>query len=714
MVLKIIKIILKVLFHVRIKGNLNNFNHDKLIITSNHVSFLDGVLLGVFLPVKPVFAIYSGYINHWVVNIAKRYVDFVPMDPTNPMAIKRLVREVNKGRPIVIFPEGRITITGSLMKIYDGAAFVAAKSGATIVPIWIEGAEFTMTSRLKGVFKRRLFPKISIHVLEPRYIAMPDAKKASERRYIAGEKLHQIMMEARMASRPKLTLFNALLESQARVGSSTPVIQDPTSKNLTYRQLLQQILGIATILEKLTQKKERVGVLLPNAVISVSVILGLSLKNRTPAMLNYTAGEKGLNCAVKAASIKTIITSRKFLNKGKLDYLLEEIDGVKWYFLEDFKNKLTVFDKLSICFYQFMPRFLKRSHNYEDEALVLFTSGSEGNPKGVVHSHGSLLANVEQIRSVIDPMPTDRFMSTLPLFHAFGLTAGLLLPLYSGSKTFLYPNPLHYKVVPEIVYDQNCTVLFGTPTFLANYARYAHPYDFMRLRYVVAGAERLPDATRELWKTKFGIRILEGYGVTECAPVVSLNVPMAYKLGSVGRALPGMNTKIIPVPGIETGGRLQLQGPNVMKGYLLVDEPGKLISVTAVDNDGNLVKGWYDTGDIVDIDKEGFITIKGRLKRFAKIAGEMVSLESVETLAKTVDAEAMHGATIKADAGKGEAIVLFTTSENMSREQLNQAAQTLGIPALAVPRDIRIIKQLPLLGTGKIDFVTLRKMADES
>jgi acyl-[acyl-carrier-protein]-phospholipid O-acyltransferase/long-chain-fatty-acid--[acyl-carrier-protein] ligase len=445
----------------------------------------------------------------------------------------------------------------------------------------------------------------------------------------------------------------------------------------------------------------------PNAAPTLGLVLGLSATGRVPAMLNYSAGAEGLRAACKVARISNIVTSRAFLEKARLTQLVEKLPNIEVHYLEDLKARVGFTDKLWILWHKLFPGSLASKQKPDDAAIVLFTSGSEGQPKGVVHSHNSLLSNVAQIRAIADFNPLDKFMIALPVFHSFGLTAGIILPLVSGCKAFLYPSPLHYRIIPELVYDRNCTVLFGTSTFLGNYGKFAHPYDFGRLRYVVAGAEKLSDDVRRLWIEKFGIRVLEGYGVTECAPVIAVNVPMACRIGSVGQIAPGMQYQLTPVEGIEGAGILHVTGPNVMKGYLLYDEPG------VIQPPESIHAGWYSTGDIVEVDEDDFIHIRGRMKRFAKIAGEMISLEVVERIAAAASPGFVHAASTRPDPSKGEALVLFTTDPGLQREQLQAAAKSAGAPELAVPRVIQVLGEIPLLGTGKTDYVRLKKLAEE-
>jgi acyl-[acyl-carrier-protein]-phospholipid O-acyltransferase/long-chain-fatty-acid--[acyl-carrier-protein] ligase len=682
------------------------FSNERTLIVANHESFLDGALLGVFLPVQAVFVVHAQVLAKWYFRWLLRFVPHLAVDSASPLAIKLICRLVETGQPVVIFPEGRLTITGSLMKVYDGAAFVAAKTGATIVPVRIEGAGRSYFGRLAGIYPLKLFPKIRIAIQPRRQIPMPKLASAKLRRRRAGELMRRILLDMLVATRPQRTLFEAFLDAKETFGARYELLEDVRLKEESYGSLLRMALGLARLTLPLTRPGEVVGVVMPNAAPALGLILGLSATGRVPALLNYTAGTEGVRAACTVAQIRNVVASRVFLEKARLTHLFEGIPDIRVHYLEDMKGRLTVLDKLWVFWHALMPRTLRASHGPDDPAVVLFTSGSEGKPKGVVHSHSSVLSNVAQMRAVADFSPLDKFMIALPLFHSFGFTCGLIMPLVSGCKVFLYPSPLHYRVIPELVYDRNCTVLFGTSTFLANYGKFAHPYDFGRLRYVVAGAEKLSEDVRRLWIDKFGIRVLEGYGVTECAPVIAVNVPMACRVGSVGQILPGMEYELEAVPGIETGGVLHVKGPNLMKGYLLYDRPG------VIQPPGSIHEGWYSTGDIVSIDEEDFVHIRGRVKRFAKIAGEMISLEVVEQIAARAAPGYAHAAATRPDAAKGEALVLFTTAVDLKREQLSAAAKEMGAPELAVPRIVQTLPEIPLLGSGKTDYVRLKQLAE--
>jgi acyl-[acyl-carrier-protein]-phospholipid O-acyltransferase/long-chain-fatty-acid--[acyl-carrier-protein] ligase len=607
---------------------------------------------------------------------------------------------------VVIFPEGRITLTGSLMKVYDGPGFVAAKTDAMILPIRIDGAARSYFSRLRGSHPKRLFPKVTITILPVRRIGMPKAATAKARRRLAGDAMRREMQNMLFSSAPISTLFSTFLDAVSTYGRSTMLVEDMRQVEESYGDLLKKSLALGRLTNKISSKHENIGVLMPNVTNTICLIFGMSAYGRVPAMLNYTAGSAGIQNACTAASVKTIISSREFIKTAKLEEVISGLKNIKIVYLEDLLKQFSWLDKLWLMgFALWLPRLATNKCHSHDPAVVLFTSGSEGKPKGVVHSHSSILANIAQIKSVIDFSMQDKFMMVLPLFHAFGFTCGAIMPLVAGSKLFVYPSPLHYRVIPEVIYDRGCTVLFGTSTFLANYAKFANPYDFYKLRYVVAGAEKLNEEVRKTWVDKFGIRILEGYGATECAPVLAVNTPMANKVGSVGALMPSLASKLENIPGIEHGGLLSVRGPNVMRGYYLFDNP----AVIQPPQDQ-----WYNTGDIVEIDDDGFVFIKGRVKRFAKVAGEMVSLETVENIANHAAPQHQHAATTSPDAQRGENIILYTTDSSLNREQLSNSAKTLGSPELAIARKIILIEALPLLGTGKTDYVTLRKMAEDS
>jgi acyl-[acyl-carrier-protein]-phospholipid O-acyltransferase/long-chain-fatty-acid--[acyl-carrier-protein] ligase len=674
------------------------------IVALNHVSFLDAPLALSMLEQDPVFAIDSTIAQRWWVKPFLRFTRAMPLDPTKPWGTRTLIRAVQAGETLIIFPEGRLTVTGSLMKVYDGAGLIADKSGAMVVPVRIKGLEQTPFTRLeRGQVRRTLFPKVTVTILEPVKLYVDPDLKGKKRRIAAGAALYEVMSDLvfRTTSTDR-TIPEAMVDAACAHGMSWIAVEDPVAGPLSYRRLL---LGAAVLGRKLlpcAAEGQAIGVLLPNANGTVVTILALMSAGRVPAMLNFSAGPANIASACRAAALNTIITSRAFVEKGRLEKLIDALaPDYRIVYLEDLRATVTLGDKLRGMRELKLPLVARKP---DDAAAIMFTSGSEGVPKGVVLSHRNILANAAQAEARIDFGRRDTVFNVLPVFHSFGLTVGLILPLVHGVRVYMYPSPLHYRIVPEMIYGTNATILFGTDTFLAGYARSANEYDFRSLRYILAGAEPVKESTRRIYMEKFGIRILEGYGVTEAAPAITLNTPMFNRFGTVGRLLPGMEARLEPVPGVEEGGRLYVRGPNVMIGYLRAENPG-VIEPPA--------DGWHDTGDIVSIDAQGFITIKGRVKRFAKVGGEMVSLAAVEALAGELWPDALSGATTIPDLRKGERLILVTTFKTPSRSDFIAFARSKGASEMMIPAEFIVLEKMPLLGSGKVDNLAVTKLVRE-
>lgn len=672
------------------------------ILAPNHVSFLDAALATTLLDKEPAFAIDHAIAQAWWVKPFLKFTRALPLNPANPMATRTLINVVKSGDPMVIFPEGRLTVTGSLMKVYDGAAMIADKTGSKIVPVHIDGLEKTPFSRLdKKHGKRRLFPKVKITILEPKTMELDPDLKGGNRRAAAGSALYKMMSDTQFEAslHDKHTILERIIMTSKERGMGALASEDPVTGNLTYGKLLAGVAVLARKFRPLLADQETVGVMLPSANGAAVTLLALMSIGKVPAMINFTSGPANILSACKASEVTTILTSRAFIKQAKLEAVIEAIkDDVTLVWLDDLRKTVKMTDKLVGFLNKARPLAKKTA---SDPAVILFTSGSEGTPKGVVLTHANILANAAQAAALIDFTPNDKVFNALPVFHSFGLTAGTILPLVCGVPVHFYPSPLHYRMIPEQIYSSNATIIFGTDTFLAGYARVAHSYDFQSIRYCFAGAEPVKHATRTTYMDKFGVRILEGYGVTEASPVVALNTPMHNKIGSVGKLMPGIVSRLEKVPGVEEGGRLLIKGPNIMAGYMLASDPGKLCPPEG---------GWHDTGDIVTIDEEGFITICGRAKRFAKIGGEMVSLAAVEALAADLWPQHLSAVAAIKDDRKGEKLIMITDCPDASRKDFIDHAKAHGAQDLMIPSEVRIVDDVPILGSGKLDFAGVARL----
>ena len=785
--------LLKRCFRFRAYGTEVLSTPGPVLLVPNHVSWIDFLFLWVVMDLDWKFVVSSIAARYsWVHRRVMLNRRTFPVDPASPYAVKRMAEYLAKGGRLVLFAEGQLTRTGTLMKLFDGTGFLLHKTGAKVITCYLRGAHRLRWSRQPGW--RRWWPTITAHFSEvlqpPRLEHVSTAHARTTLTTWLRDRMVLQQFETDMAHGPA-TVPKAILET-ARQVPKLPILEDASLAPITYRRLLLGAELLGNQLAAAAGADERVGVLLPNVNAMPVVLLGLWAHNKVPAILNFSTGTPTMLTCAELAGLKTIVTSRAFLERARLKPEPFTEAGLRLVYLEELRAQIGGWAKLSAALrVRFAPGSVLRhmakgeGRGSKDEvrrekeegardegrapgrsAVILFTSGSEGVPKGVELTHRNLLANIRQMLAVVDLTDADRVFNALPTFHSFGLSVGLLLGLVRGIYVFLYPSPLHYRVIPNVLYDRNCTVFLSTNTFLNGYARKAHPYDFRSMRYLFAAAEKVQEDTARTWMQRFGVRLLEGYGATECSPALSVNLPIAPRHGTVGRLLPGIEYRLEPVEGVSEGegprttdhgprtgdqetrakyegrstkgelstsnfqhptsniqpptsnsdlrpsdfdlrvttGRLLVRGPNVMRGYLNPDADAKF----------QALGGWYDTGDIVSVDADGFLTIRGRLKRFAKVSGEMVSLTAVE--------DALAGAfphygprcevaiLTRPDEDKGEALIAVTNQPKLRLDEIRAAIRAKGLPNLCVPREVVVVKEIPKLGTGKVHHRALTSL----
>jgi acyl-[acyl-carrier-protein]-phospholipid O-acyltransferase/long-chain-fatty-acid--[acyl-carrier-protein] ligase len=680
-----------------------------VILLPNHVSWLDWLFLFAILDDDwHVITSRSRAKSHFILKLAMDNARTFNLDPIAPYALRDIVRFLQSGGRLVVFPEGHITRHMALRRLFDGVGFLIARSGAKAIPCYLRGVIRVPWVRHKGWTE--WFPKVEAHIGKPSSAPQqPEGQRLSETRMRITTWVRDLMI----AQQTEVELAHGaqnLVDMMRIPAERLPqkrIIEDVTGTRLTYRSAFLSANVLAKAFNNsLPSDQKLIGVMMPNVAPTPLIFMALWLCNKAPAMLNFASGSASMLACIGVAKLKYIITARSVIEKANINIQPILDKGVRVIFMEDVKARISTYTKLSTLLgTRLLPKFfdLTRTHTIrpQDTAVVLFTSGSEGLPKGVDLTHKGIVANLQQSLLTQDFVQEDRFFNAMPMFHSFGLVLGTFLPLVNGSYLYLYPTPLHYRVIPAIVYDRDCTVMFGTNTFLNGYARRSHAYDFQSIRRVFAGGEKVQDTTYEMWWKKYGIRIFEGYGATEFSPLITGHGPVEPKPGSCGRFLPGVEYKLEPVEGVPEGGRLFLKGPQMMRGYLNPDANKAF----------QALGGWYDTGDIAFVDAEGFVFIRGRAKRFAKISGEMVSLAAVEEAIQTAFTNSVpkrdYAVLSRPDANKGECLILVTNNASLTLQDVWQALQSQGHNNLSFPREIKFVENIPLLGTGKTDYRTL-------
>ena len=707
------------IYRFKIVGAENMPLKGPALLVSNHVSFVDAFMVGGALPRLVRFMLHRDYYDRKGMTWFFRLMHSIPVSATNRreivQALKHARNELDKGQVVCIFAEGSISRTGRVMPFKRGFEKIVEGTNIPIIPVHLDQLWGSIFSFKDG----RFFWKWPKQLSYPVTVSFGAPLSANTPVHAVRNAVLELESEA-FAHRPSAAdLLHTRFIRTAKRRWFSFCMADTTGTELTYGKTLVGSLLLSNWVTQHCGSDSMVGVLLPASVGGSLANIAIFLAGKVPVNLNFTAGRDAMASSVQQCGIKTIMTSRVFLSKANL----EPMDGM--VYLEELRKDFTPMKKLAVALKSaalpasWLERRYLRSRKANDLATVIFSSGSTGAPKGVMLSHHNVVSNIEGIRQVFHLTPDDRIMGVLPLFHSFGFTGTLWLPLLAGFGVVYHPNPTDAKTIGETVQKYRATLLISTPTFYAGYQRRCSKEEFASLRYLIAGAEKLREQIAKGYEEKFGLTILEGYGCTELAPVVSVNVPdvlegkekqVGHKPGSVGHPIPGVIVKVVEpdserpmAPGEE--GLLLVKGPNLMLGYLGQEQL----------TDQSLRHGWYVTGDIAAVDEDGFIKITDRISRFSKIGGEMVPHMRIEEVINAALGSAASVVTALPDEQRGEKLVAFYAQNGMPKEELWEKLNQSELPKLWIPKreNLYMIDSLPLLGSGKVDLKTVKAMALE-
>jgi acyl-[acyl-carrier-protein]-phospholipid O-acyltransferase/long-chain-fatty-acid--[acyl-carrier-protein] ligase len=688
------------------------------LLLPNHISWVDAIMLSIACPRPIRFIIDEGVYRNPVLNPVLRAVSCIPITGRKAKeGMRDAIARIQAGEIVCLFPEGELTRTGSLLRLRRGYEIIARQAEAPVVPVWLDQLWGSIFSFQGGRFFTKL-PKslpyrVTVAFGEP--LSADEADIAMVREQLL--KLGEFCYSQRPAFRGHIA--RAAMRGLKRHRFRTGLVDGMDGSRLVRGKVLGVALTLARHLQKTYPGEKRIGVVLPPGKGGLVANLAVILAGKIPVNLNFTSLREAIESAIEQAGLKTTITAHAMAKRLEDFPWTPEVIHLDEA-LPPMKKKILVWWIAALIVPRgLLAQMLKlpREGNHA-EAILLFTSGSSGKPKGVVLSHRNILSNVAQFAVALDARKTDLLLASLPFFHSFGCTVTLFYPLFESVRALTYPSPLEAKKIAELIERHHVTVMLATPTFLRAYLRKAEPEQLRSLRLLVAGAEKLPIELGKAVEARFGKHVYEGYGLTETSPVVSVNLPESpgqtqpsNRPGSTGKMLTGIAAEIRDPEtderrSLHESGMLWLRGPNIFEGYL--DAPEQNADV--------LRNGWFKTGDIGRFDEDGFLYIEGRLSRFSKIGGEMVPHETIEqkilrALNIEEQGERMIAVMGVPDATKGEALVLLSTLD-IEQPALRAALAATGVPNLWIPRTISRIDTIPALASGKLDLAACKKAAE--